>query len=94
MSADLQKRNWGSVCTVKLNDCWNKIGVWGNRECGELKKVIHCRNCTVYSSLAAQLFGAELVLLSCKSLGSRKFRRPKMDARQSPQHKARYLTSY
>jgi chemotaxis-related protein WspD len=60
MSADLQQGNWGSASTVKLNDCWSKIGVWGNRECGELKKVIHCRNCTVYSSVAAQLFGGKL----------------------------------
>ncbi len=60
MSVDLQKGDRGPVTTVKLNDCWNKIGVWGNRECNELKKVIHCRNCTVYSSVAAQLFGAEL----------------------------------
>jgi chemotaxis-related protein WspD len=60
MKADLRKGHWGSVSPVKISDCWNKIGVWGNRECGELKKVIHCRNCTVYSSVAAQLFGAEL----------------------------------
>jgi chemotaxis-related protein WspD len=45
---------------VHLNDCWNKIGVWGNRECVELKKATHCRNCSVYSSAAAQLLGAEL----------------------------------
>jgi chemotaxis-related protein WspD len=60
MKADLAKRNLESVSSFKLNDCWNKIGVWGNRECGELKKVIHCRNCIVYSSAAAQLLGAEL----------------------------------
>ena len=60
MKADLAKRNLESVSSFKLNDCWNKIGVWGNRECGELKKVIHCRNCMVYSSAAAQLLGAEL----------------------------------
>ena len=60
MKADLPKRNLASMSSTKLNDCWNKIGVWGNRECGELKKVIHCRNCMVYSSAAAQLLGAEL----------------------------------
>jgi chemotaxis-related protein WspD len=49
-----------SVSSIKLNDCWNKIGVWGDRGCGELKKVIHCRNCIVYSTAAAQLLGAEL----------------------------------
>jgi chemotaxis-related protein WspD len=48
------------MSSVKLNDCWNKIGVWGNRDCGELKHLIHCRNCIVYSSAAAQLLGGEL----------------------------------
>jgi chemotaxis-related protein WspD len=54
------KRTLGSMSSVKLNDCWNKIGVWGNRDCGELKNLIHCRNCIVYSSAAAQLLGAAL----------------------------------
>jgi hypothetical protein len=54
MKMDLPKPDWGSMSSVKLNDCWNKIGVWGNRECGELKHAIHCRNCIVYSSAAAQ----------------------------------------
>ena len=48
------------MSSAKLNDCWNKIGVWGNRECGELKRVIHCCHCIVYSSAAAQLLGGEL----------------------------------
>ena len=60
MRADLPKRNLESKSSIKLNDCWNKIGVWGNRECVELNKAIHCRNCIVYSSAAAQLLGAEL----------------------------------
>jgi chemotaxis-related protein WspD len=60
MKADLPERDLESMSSFKLNDCWKKIGVWGNRECGELKKVIHCRNCIVYSSAAAQLLGAEL----------------------------------
>jgi chemotaxis-related protein WspD len=60
MNGDLQKYRLGSLSSVKLNDCWKKIGVWGNRECGELKNVIHCRNCLVYSSAAGELLGAEL----------------------------------
>jgi chemotaxis-related protein WspD len=50
----------GSTSSVKVNDCWNKIGVWGNSECAELKHLIHCRNCVVYSSAAAHLLGGEL----------------------------------
>jgi chemotaxis-related protein WspD len=60
LKVDLPEHDLGSMSSAKLNDCWNKIGVWGNRECGELKNVIHCRNCAVYSSAAAQLLGAEL----------------------------------
>jgi chemotaxis-related protein WspD len=60
MKAGLPKHHLEVMNSMKLNDCWNEIGVWGNRECGELKKAIHCRNCIVYSSAAAQLLGAEL----------------------------------
>ena len=60
MKTDLSPSNLPSFSSLKLNDCWNKIGVWGDRECPELKRVIHCRNCIVYSSAAAQLLGAEL----------------------------------
>jgi chemotaxis-related protein WspD len=40
---------------ISINDCWNKIGVWGDAECPELKKHVHCRNCPVYSAAAAQM---------------------------------------
>lgn len=39
----------------QLNDCWNHIGVEGDRSCIELKKVIHCRNCPVYSQAGRSL---------------------------------------
>lgn len=38
-----------------LNDCWNQIGVMGDRSCCELKTVIHCRNCKVYSAAGRSL---------------------------------------
>ena len=38
-----------------INDCWNKIGVWGKADCPELEKHIHCRNCPTYSAAATQL---------------------------------------
>lgn len=31
-------------------DCWNRIGVWGDRSCPELAKVVHCRNCPVFAA--------------------------------------------
>ena len=40
---------------IPINDCWNKIGVWGNADCPELKKHIHCRNCPTYSTAATHL---------------------------------------
>jgi chemotaxis-related protein WspD len=41
------------------NDCWNHIGVEGDRSCVELKKVIHCRNCPVYSKAGRSLLERE-----------------------------------
>jgi chemotaxis-related protein WspD len=38
------------------SDCWNKIGVSGDRSCPELLEFIHCRNCPVYASAARAFF--------------------------------------
>lgn len=38
-----------------LNDCWNKIGVMGDRSCGELKTVVHCHDCPVYAAVGDSL---------------------------------------
>lgn len=32
------------------DDCWNRIGVAGDRSCPELIAHVHCRNCPVYSA--------------------------------------------
>jgi chemotaxis-related protein WspD len=42
------------------NDCWNVIGVRGDRSCPELKQYVHCRNCPVYSAGAAELLDGDL----------------------------------
>lgn len=44
---------------VMSNDCWNKIGVEGDRSCEQLKAVIHCRNCPVYSAAGRSLLERE-----------------------------------
>jgi chemotaxis-related protein WspD len=33
-----------------IDDCWNRIGVWGRERprCAKLEQVIHCYNCDVY----------------------------------------------
>ena len=36
-------------------DCWDKIGVSGDRSCADLEAYIHCRNCPVYAKAALQL---------------------------------------
>ena len=42
-----------------VNDCWNTIGVGGDRSCPELKEHVHCRNCPVYSAGAADLLDGD-----------------------------------
>jgi chemotaxis-related protein WspD len=37
-------------------DCWNTIGVMGDRSCPELTGAIHCRNCPVFAAAARTLF--------------------------------------
>ena len=38
------------------DDCWNRIGVGGDRSCPELAEHIHCRNCPVFASAARFFF--------------------------------------
>lgn len=42
-----------------IDDCWKKIGVDGDRSCSQLKTVIHCRNCPVYSAVGRSLLERE-----------------------------------
>lgn len=39
-----------------VDECWRHIGISGDRSCAELLKVVHCRNCQVYSDGATKLF--------------------------------------
>lgn len=41
-------------------DCWNRIGVRGDRSCPELQRFVHCRNCPVQSAAAQTLLDREL----------------------------------
>ncbi|RMQ40038.1 CheW domain protein [Pseudomonas cichorii] len=38
-----------------IDDCWNRIGIHGDRSCPVLPEHIHCRNCAVYSAAATRL---------------------------------------
>jgi chemotaxis-related protein WspD len=41
-------------------DCWNHIGVQGDRSCPELREHIHCRNCPIYAAAARAVLEREL----------------------------------
>jgi chemotaxis signal transduction protein len=58
-----------------LNDCWNRIGVHGDRSCAELRPHIHCRNCPVFSAAARLLLDAPLPAGS-RRLATEHFARP------------------
>ncbi|HSU93494.1 MAG TPA: chemotaxis protein CheW [Gemmatimonadaceae bacterium] len=38
---------------TERTDCWNVIGVAGDRSCAELSAHTHCRNCPTYAAAAA-----------------------------------------
>ena len=38
--------------TLRLDDCWNRIGIQGDHSCPRLVETLHCRNCPVYSDAA------------------------------------------
>ncbi len=42
--------------------CWKTIGVWGNEEprCHKLERVIHCRNCDVFTQTGRKLLERDL----------------------------------
>jgi chemotaxis-related protein WspD len=42
-----------------VEGCWRAIGIYGDASCVQLVQHIHCRNCPVYASAAAQLLDAE-----------------------------------
>lgn len=40
------------LTSVAGTDCWNRIGISGDRSCPELEPYIHCRNCPVFARAA------------------------------------------
>src|SRR3954452_14734555 len=46
---------------TEIFDCWNRIGVRGDKSCPELARHSHCRNCPTYSAAAATLLDRDLV---------------------------------
>ena len=42
--------NTQAMTPVAVNDCWNRIGLHGDRSCDKLAELVHCRNCPVYAA--------------------------------------------
>jgi len=61
---------------VEIYACWSQTGVQGNATCPELPKVVHCRNCPVYSSAAVRLLDRPL-LTQCRREWTEHFAQPK-----------------
>jgi chemotaxis-related protein WspD len=40
------------LATLPVVDCWNSIGVKGDRSCPKLREAIHCHNCEVFADAA------------------------------------------
>ena len=45
----------GAILTLVQQNCWTRIGVWGDGSCPELSRVSHCRNCNVYAASGRRL---------------------------------------
>jgi len=45
----------GSIIMLAEQNCWARIGVWGDGTCAELSRVTHCRNCEVYTAAGGRL---------------------------------------
>ncbi len=58
-----------------LKDCWNRIGVHGDRSCPELPPHIHCRNCPAFSAAARTLLDVPAPADS-RQLATEHFARP------------------
>ena len=38
-----------------VDDCWNRIGIRGDKSCAQLAEHVHCRNCPVYAAAAKRI---------------------------------------
>jgi chemotaxis-related protein WspD len=47
-----------ALSTLTQGDCWNRIGVWGDRSCPELIEAVHCHNCPVFAAASRRFLDA------------------------------------
>jgi chemotaxis-related protein WspD len=43
------------IVTGAVDDCWNRIGVYGDKSCPKLPGFVHCHNCDTYAAAATAL---------------------------------------
>ncbi len=46
----------GAPSLATIDDCWNRIGVGGDRSCPLLDEHIHCKNCPTFARAARSFF--------------------------------------
>ncbi|MBD1846550.1 purine-binding chemotaxis protein CheW [Cyanobacteria bacterium FACHB-63] len=56
---DLVTSSDQTIDSTALNDCWNQIGVMGDRSCDRLSTVMHCYDCPVYAAAGDSLLQRE-----------------------------------
>src|SRR5215813_146310 len=47
-----------ALAVIPQGDCWNRIGVWGDRSCPELVPAVHCHNCPVFAAASRRFLDA------------------------------------
>jgi chemotaxis-related protein WspD len=47
-----------ALALLPQGDCWNRIGVWGDRSCPELVPAVHCHNCPVFAAASRRFLDA------------------------------------
>ena len=47
-----------SLAVIAVDQCWPRIGVWGDRSCPELVKMTHCHNCPVFAAAGRRFLDA------------------------------------
>lgn len=50
----------GVLARIAIDDCWQRIGVRGDRSCPKLEQHLHCRNCPTFEAAARDLLDRPL----------------------------------
>jgi chemotaxis-related protein WspD len=67
-----------------VDDCWNRIGISGDRTCPELRAHVHCRNCPQYSAAAKRVLDGP-ISPEQTTISSRHFAQP-LEPKQQHTH--------